>query len=447
MLASVACGPTSPADPPPPSAAAGTPQAAPITPAPTPVAPTPVAPVPHVSARDKALAHFDADTAKTQVAAFRQHLADGRKAVKAKDYAAGITAFEAALAIDANHPGTLGELGWAAYLSGDLTKAERWTQRAIAMATEDRTRGAVLYNLGRIHEDRGDRNEAALAYQRSLALRPNATVTQRLATLESGGATPEAHECDATLHAGSPPLDLCAAFVAKLAADPTYTENKCFDGETQPGEVAVDAAGQVAGGEPMTIISLDVGQGVKATSFGVERWLDSGGSETERYLAVLLGDRWFTLNLGTEYNPGVGYIGEDLAVTSIRAEDVVTGGRPELVVELRFSRHDGDYGDNVSDGSVVDSVGVISIDGDTPKWLGAWITAVVHDVGPMIDDEPSEAEVSRTETKVDYRLIAGTGEVEITAVAGVTPSTPPGRFVLGKLPAACPTGLPYVAGT
>ena len=407
---------------------------------------SPKAAAPPPSAKERASSHFDAGAAKAQARAFREHLAAGRKAVKAKKFAEGIAAFEAALKIDPNHASALAELGWAAYLAGELGKAERYTRMAIANATLDRTRGAALYNLGRIHEDRGEKDEAATAYQRSLALRPNETVASRLAALQSAGAVAAGHECDFARRGGRPPFDLCAAVVAALPADEMFTENRCRESDTFTTEVAVDAAGTKYGGEVATRIALDVpGPGnFQVATFGVERWLDSGGSITEVYLAVLADERWHTTVLGGEYNPGVGYVGESLWIESITAEDVVPGGRPEVVVRFTWDHSDGDYGDNALESERKALVGVVSLEGDAPRWLGAFVASSAVEVGPMVDDEPSEVTPSRTERKVDYRLALGA--VEIAAATGHEPSAPIGRFELGSLPAACPTVLNYSSG-
>lgn len=404
--------------------------------------PAEAAAAPKKSAREKALAGFDAGAAKAQATAFREHLAAGRKAVKAKDYAAGIAAFEAALTIDANNASALGELGWAAYNAGDLDKAERFTRQAITAASQDKTRGAVLYNLGRILEDRGQKDEAAVAYQRSLQLRPNDTVSGRLTALQAGGAAVEDHGCDLARREGSPPQDLCKAFAATLTPDELFESQSCLPSDVELSETVVDAAGVPYGGEPRTKIALDLGDGARVTTFGVERMMTSGGGTTEVYLAVLFGDRWFTTLLGAEYNPGVGYIGESLVVDSITAQELVGGGRPEVVVTFTWDHHDGDYGDNVMEGETEKVVAVLGLDGDAPRWLGAFSAASSTDVGPMLEGEPSEVTPSKQEKKVEYRF--GGGAVEIGEVAGSEPSTKVGRFELGALPAACPGALNYV---
>lgn len=416
--------------------------AAPAAAPPTPTRPVAAAAAPRADARERARAGFDVAAARTQAGEFREHLAAGRKAVKAKAYADGIAAFEAALKIDPNHAAALAELGWAAYLAGDLAKAERFTRQAIGAASQERTRGAALYNLGRIHEDRGEKDEAATAYQRSVQLRPNDVVAARLQSLQSAGAVTEGHECDLRRHAGRPPFDLCPPVVPTLAGDPGYTRSECRESDTITTEVVVDAAGTPYGGEKATPIALDVGGGIQVAAFGVDHYLDSGGATTEDIVAILFDDRWYTTTLGSEYNPGFGYVGESLMIDSITAQDLVPGGRPELVIAFTWEHHDGDYGDNALESETEKIVGVLGLDGDAPRWLGAFVVSSVDEVGPMLDGEPTEATPSRKERKIDHKFAGGA--VELSAVAGHDATGPVGRFELGALPAACPLALDYV---
>jgi tetratricopeptide (TPR) repeat protein len=397
------------------------------------------------SAKERASAGFDRAAAKAQASSFREQLAAGRQAVKDKKYAEGIAALEAALKIDPNHAATLAELGWAAYLAGDLDKARRNTELAIAGDASDRTRGAALYNLGRILEDRGDKDGAAAAYQRSLALRPNDVVQQRLGGLTAAGATTVGHECDFEARPGRPPQDLCAALVRTLATDELFSGHECVEGDTEPGEVAVDAGGTPYGGEPQTKIDLEV-DGIKVAHFGVRNLMEMGGSDDALYLAVLHADRWSLISLGSAYNPGIGYIGESFEIAAVEAKDVVPGGRPEVVITLARERHDGDYGANSSENSSDRIVTVLGLDGDAPRWLGAFEVSAVEETAAMLDDEPSEVTPKRSERKLDHRFDAATGEVELVATTGFEAPGPLGRFKLGALPAACPAGLGFLPG-
>jgi tetratricopeptide (TPR) repeat protein len=118
---------------------------------------------------------------------YRAALARGRALARAEDWPGAIGAFEAAVAADPGDARARSELGWAALHGGDLALAERASEDAIARAT-GKVKAAALYNLGRVHEARGDRVAAGAAYRASLALRPSATVAKRLAELARGAA-------------------------------------------------------------------------------------------------------------------------------------------------------------------------------------------------------------------------------------------------------------------
>ena len=407
----------------------------------------PAAPVKRLSAQERASAGFDAAAAKGEAATFRAQLAAGRKAVKAKDYASGISALEAALKVDPNHAAALAELGWAEYLAGNLERAQRHTERAIASGGADRTRGAALYNLGRILEDRGEKDAAATAYQRSLALRPHAVVQTRLASLTADGAETGGHECDfEKTRQERPPEDLCAALIGTWRPDEVFSGFACFEGDTEPGEVAVDAAGTMAGGEPRTKIDAELAGGIRVAHFTVSHMMESGGAEDVTYVAVLYADRWSYAALATAYNPGVGYIGESVEVRSVEVKDVVPGGRPEVVVTLTHDRHDGDYGINSTENDSSRQVAVLSVEGEAPRWLGAFAVSVVAETMTMIEGEPSDVVPSRKERQTGLSFETATGEVVLAAVPGFEPASAVGRFKLGEVAAACPAGLNFMAG-
>jgi tetratricopeptide (TPR) repeat protein len=116
-------------------------------------------------------------------------LNEGRKLVQDGDAAGGIAKYEALLAIAPHYGPALGELGWVEFKAGKLDDANAHTLRAVS-ATEDPNKlGMLLYNLGRIAEERGQRDAAIGHYQASLALRPNDTVAKRLADLQAAAPT------------------------------------------------------------------------------------------------------------------------------------------------------------------------------------------------------------------------------------------------------------------
>ena len=78
--------------------------------------------------------------------------------------------------------------GWVAFQAGDLAAAELATRQGLEgaeRAKDDRLRGMALYNLGRIHEARGQRAEAMALYEASVKARPNKTVQARLEGLRT----------------------------------------------------------------------------------------------------------------------------------------------------------------------------------------------------------------------------------------------------------------------
>jgi tetratricopeptide (TPR) repeat protein len=203
------------------------------------------------------------------------HLDAGRKAVKAKDYATGITELEAAVAINPFHGKSLGELGWAYFNAGKLDEAHKRLTLALEYADNDASRGAVLYNLGRVAEAKADTTLAIELYTRSLAVRPNDTVAARLTSLGGTAPAPTGQPVLATTHStcgferkGPPPANLCWAKLGELGQDvhdPGAEEYfKCEYGRTE-----LDATGgAVAAGGEVTAYDLTLDGGkVMATVF------------------------------------------------------------------------------------------------------------------------------------------------------------------------------------
>ncbi len=97
---------------------------------------------------------------------------------------------------DATFVDTRGGRGWGdrCFIHIQLRNwnaAEATCLRGLEVATEDETRGALLYNLGRVAEGRGLVGHAMEQYRRSLVVRPNnAAVRKRLATLERRHPSP-----------------------------------------------------------------------------------------------------------------------------------------------------------------------------------------------------------------------------------------------------------------
>lgn len=112
--------------------------------------------------------------------ALLKHLAEGRKLTKDKKYKEAIVELEKALAIHDSDAKVLSELGYAALLDKDLERSQKASDKALKSTTDPKLRASVLYNLGRVHEEKGDKAAASESYAASLALRDNDAVKKRL---------------------------------------------------------------------------------------------------------------------------------------------------------------------------------------------------------------------------------------------------------------------------
>jgi tetratricopeptide (TPR) repeat protein len=147
---------------------------------------------------------------------YRVELQRGRKAVSEGAYPDAITAFETALRARPADPMALSELGWAAFLAGDLLRARSTTNQALTLAKDRSLRAACLYNLGRIAEGSGDLKAAIEAYRGSVQLRKNAEVNGRLAALDP--TTPAQAPLASTILQG--PFPSLAAYCDKIRRSP-----------------------------------------------------------------------------------------------------------------------------------------------------------------------------------------------------------------------------------
>lgn len=72
---------------------------------------------------------------------------------------------------------------WKHFRRGRIGYAEAACKRGLRAARDNKARGALLYNLGRIAEAQGSRASAVKYYQRSLRVRPHKVVSNRLEAL------------------------------------------------------------------------------------------------------------------------------------------------------------------------------------------------------------------------------------------------------------------------
>ena len=104
----------------------------------------------------------------------------GRKLTRAKDFAAAIAEYDAALALDPKLAQAWSERGYAKLLAGDLDAAKDDLEHALPFDEGNNYRASVHYNLGLVAEKKGDLATAKAEFSESIDMRPNATVSKAL---------------------------------------------------------------------------------------------------------------------------------------------------------------------------------------------------------------------------------------------------------------------------
>lgn len=155
-------------------------------------------------------------------AEYRARLDAGRKLAKAQKWTEAIVEFDAALVAIPGDDRALGELSWAAFSAGDYPRARQAANASVRAATAPKVEGAALYNLGRAEEASGNLADARAAYEASIAVRPNATVSARLAAL-AAPTTPVELECSTA----APQEAICACLLATIDPEIRPADPEC----------------------------------------------------------------------------------------------------------------------------------------------------------------------------------------------------------------------------
>lgn len=267
-------------------------------------------------------------------ARYRVALAEGRELHRKGEYRPAIAAFERALAIDPDDPRALAELGWAAFFAGDLELAEDKTRAALQRSADAKNRGAALYNLGRIAEQRGQRADAIARYQESLRERPNDAVRERLARLDAGVA--RAREVLTPAPLRGPFASLKAFCAGREARD--AVASPCDPEAPFPAEVYEGPTELARGWGPILAARVLWTAGPSART---------PEAEVLVHLAIRTEQGWFVSEpVADIYNPGAFGIHASLTATALELADLVAGGPPELVYRFVLGRDDSDMGLN-----------------------------------------------------------------------------------------------------
>lgn len=374
-------------------------------------------------------------------AAITAKLNEGRKAVKAKNYAEGIVALQEAKKLSPMNGKILGELGWAHFLNGELEAAERELNAALKHVDNPKTKGAVLYNLGRVEEKRGEKELAMDLYRQSVAVRPNDVVAGRLASL--GGGTTTVHASCGFDNQGPAPADICHAYAEKMSKEDEPWE--CEYHETR--YVADDPGFAVsAGGSAYeTVFTAAVSAKdpyVAATVFSVaERDIMMMESFV---VAVAIGDDWWSASLVDVAHPGVGYADESVNEVEIETKDLNGVGDPEVIITWSVYGHDMDPGVEYMEEYSYQSVAVLSVDGGKPEWLSTVRTDIESASGDLDVDTDEWGKMIDSQKTKATATVEFDGKGSLTVSGGAPPSAKTGTFEFAEYPVRCPAEQDYV---
>lgn len=220
------------------------------------------------------------------------------------------------------------ELGWALHQSGENEAAEaplraaveRFGRRARVGAREQRTYAACLYNLGRVLESREQTAQALAAYRRSLELRPNRVVRERLAALAGADAPAVRAECRPRA---------CESFGGELASVGEQLLARAMR------EASVDPAHPREGSTRVAMERRRLSDQPELFAAVLEVEVPDGAWRTASYtyLALSIDAGWAACPIGGGVPEGYD---ETPIVRDVRAHQIVPGGRPEVSVEVAY---------------------------------------------------------------------------------------------------------------
>lgn len=321
-------------------------------------------------------------------------LNEGRALTKKGDYAGGMAKYGEALKIDASDVSVLGELGWAAFKAGELELAHRTTVQALKFVREDpKKRGMLLYNLGRVEEDREKISEALDHYRASLAARPNDTVAARLAALEA--------KAQNMALAGSASGELVSDGLATLARDLPDLAAACKWIEAERCEDYTMDVDEPCSCEPKLLAT----PGADASWGLLQLGQEGVNMQVAQFPAVETDKGWTVFSeVSYVYNPGMFGIYEELSLQPSTVEPVLGKGT-QLVIKYSKRRHDSDMGVNEIEEESYDAMVVCARDQTGAYCSWALLTAYEYSRGILFEGEDQ----AMSDEPIEHELVPATG--------------------------------------
>jgi hypothetical protein len=354
-------------------------------------------------------------------------LDEGRTLTKADKLSEAMVKYRAALEIDPSNPTVLGELGWAQFKANALDDAQATTMQALRLAQDDKARGMLLYNLGRVAEARGETEAAMIYYRTSLEKRPdNATVQARLAALLAG----------APVVAAAPGgLDRIAEDVAELeTACKLIIDHSCVDfgGNNDPNtqenydRCACEATlhATPADDESWGLLTLKVGEWLQEVYFPV----------------VQTSSGWVVFgNIEWAFNPGMSGIYEEVHFGPTTTATLLPGAtEPQVLFTWKKDRSDTDMGVNEYEAEHQEVTVVCARDG-----AQAWCTerlvsadSYLRDVEFPIEDEDPPIDHEKLPISNEYAASFSWRDGNLILSNVVRKGEPSGHRSAGEYPLA-----------
>lgn len=336
----------------------------------------------------------------------RAHRSTAAEALAAGEAIRALTELQAAAVLDPMSVTLLSELGTAQLHVEHYDEAVRTWGFAIHHTDDLQARAAFVDKLAIAHAP-GSPQLAAELFARSLELRPDAAISERLAQLTGGVEVISHARCGWTMHELTD--DKCAAYLRTLAPGP---ERSCTKQQLHAD------------------VALPDGRTLSLFAYA------EPALELETYvIAMSFADRWWAAPLAWVRHPTAAYADETIARIDVRLEDLAPGVVPEFVIEWDIVGRALLLDDGVEQQWRVTNLAVLLLATHEPRWLLALRTHAQRSSTPLSGGETTE---QARDVAVAWNEQAGTFTVNRT---DHEPTARLGEFGLGSYPLLCPAEL------
>ena len=351
----------------------------------------------------------------------RAAIREGRAKTRVRDHVAALADFRRALAIDGTSARLRCEAGFVAFRAGELDEAERWIQLALGRLPNDPPEALkvpvamCLFNAGLVYEAKGRKAEAREIWTRSLALRANAAVQRRL---EGLGAVEVETPVALTGSFEAIARRLRDAYCEEGAAGFTREDLQSCDQieenvRTPTGATSADFSTESAGSAADFDARL------------IEHSVLVLGADVNVTLVLKAGRQARAVPIASLYSPGTMGMSADYEVQRFELVDVIPGGTPEVVLQVRQMENDEDMGVCERNGGTDQRTWVCGLVDEAIRCAALPMEATTYferDEGCCEEGDECEPPVSET-TGYRYTLTFEGGHAVVTRGTATTESS------------------------